>query len=188
ALLAAAPGRAAGPPPGPDDAHDLLVLHPKRPYRVRFHLRVGGQSFQVPWARQVGTLFRHLDVAGDGLLSAKERAVAPGREQWRQRSAGLARLDPEAAPDLRAVAGGKKAATLDDLRAYYAPSAGGPLRVTGGWRYRSGDPFSARLFALLDKNKDGKLSKEELLDAPRLLGQLDRDGDEVVSMGELMGL
>src|SRR5262249_61452619 len=110
ALLAAAPGRAAGPPPGPDDAHDLLVLHPKRPYRVRFHLRVGGQSFQVPWARQVGTLFRYLDVDGDGLLSAKELAVAPGREQWRQLSAGVGRARPRGAPGPPPGAGGQRAA------------------------------------------------------------------------------
>jgi Ca2+-binding EF-hand superfamily protein len=187
ALLAATPGRAAGPPPVPDDGHDLVVLHPKRPYRLRFHLRLGHQSFQVPWGRQVGTLFHHLDLDGDGVLSAKELALAPGREQWRQLSVGLGRVDPEAAPTLRAVAGSKKAATADDLRAYYGPSGGGPLRVTGAWRFRAGDPIAARLFTYLDKNKDGKLSKAELLDAPRLMKQLDRDEDEVVSAGELLG-
>src|SRR5262249_36552215 len=108
ALLPSAPANAVGPPPV-DDAHDLVVLHPQRPYRLRFHLRIHGQSFQAPWQRQVATLFRYLDTDGDGRLSAKELAAAPGREQWRQLAAGVGRVDPGPGPSLQEVAGNRKA-------------------------------------------------------------------------------
>jgi len=121
----------AGPPAEADDSHDLLILHPSRVFRVRLHLRVDGQPFLAPWARQVGRLFRHLDADGDGLISPREAALAPGREQWLQMSAGDPTIDPEPAPPLAALARGKKSATLADVAAFYAGGAAGPLRAGG---------------------------------------------------------
>ena len=42
------------------------------------------------------------------------------------------------------------------------------------------------LFALLDRDGDGKLSKNELARGPRLLGRFDRDGDGFLSRRELV--
>src|SRR4051794_37211633 len=103
---------AAAPPAEQDDAHDLVVLHPKRPVRLRLHLRSGGRPFLAGWSQQVARLFRHLDADGDGRLSAAELGRAPGREQWLHITSGERVIDPEAAPSLAEVAGGKAYATV----------------------------------------------------------------------------
>src|SRR5262245_12390122 len=91
---------AAAAPAEPDDRHDLILLHPKRPYRLRLHLRDDGGSFLVGWNRQIARLFRHLDRDGDGRLSAAELALAPAREQWLSLTSGEGGIDPEPAPTM----------------------------------------------------------------------------------------
>jgi Ca2+-binding EF-hand superfamily protein len=191
-LLAAAapPGPAPGaaPPAAADgDAHELVLLHGKRPYRVRFHLRMGGHSFQAGWNRQMARLFAYLDADGDGRLSPAEASHAPSLAQWRQLSAGEALLDPDAAPDFARLAGGKKSATLADLQTYYAASTAGPLHASYSWPLSAADPLSDALWRRLDRNKDGRLSKAELLAARRVLEALDLDDDDMISQSELMG-
>ncbi len=107
ALLPAAapPGR---PDPALEDAHDLVVLHRSRPYRVRFHLRLAGRSYQADWNQQVAHVFRFLDANGDGVLSKAEASRAPSREQWQQLTAGAAQLDPDACPAFAELAAGNR--------------------------------------------------------------------------------
>ena len=64
------------------DSHDLVLLHPARPWRVRLHLQMGNRSFQADWHAQIALLFRYLDTNGDGVLSMAEAKRAPSREQW----------------------------------------------------------------------------------------------------------
>ena len=49
-----------------------------------------------------------------------------------------------------------------------------------------GDNLTQTLFRLLDKNKDGKLSKEELAVAEKVLMAVDADEDEMVTVDELL--
>jgi hypothetical protein len=51
----------------------------------------------------------------------------------------------------------------------------------------SADAINEKLFALLDANKDGKLSRSELARASTALHKLDIDDDEMVSAQELSG-
>jgi Ca2+-binding EF-hand superfamily protein len=187
ATLAAYP---AGPPgrpePGAEDAHDLVVLHPSRPYRIRLHLRVGGAPYYIDWNRQVAHLFRFLDADGNGVLSKAEVALAPSREQWQQLTSGVTRLDPDAAPDFTELARGKSTATKADLQDYYASSHAGPLQMRWGARPPAADPVSEALFKHLDTDGDGKLSRAELEAAPRVLNRLDANEDEMISAGEIM--
>src|SRR5207237_8031649 len=48
------------------------------------------------------------------------------------------------------------------------------------------DQLNDALFALLDTNKDGKLSREELAAAEKLLLTVDTDEDEMVTVEELL--
>jgi Ca2+-binding EF-hand superfamily protein len=61
------------------------------------------------------------------------------------------------------------------------------LAYLAGGRPEPGiDAVSAAIFALLDKNKDGKLSRDELTAATAVLLPLDEDEDEIVTTRELV--
>ncbi|HEV3256796.1 MAG TPA: EF-hand domain-containing protein, partial [Gemmataceae bacterium] len=94
----------------------------------------------------------------------------------------------------------------EELMAYYRKNGGAPFQVQGvqtadprllrlqpqvasmpgGQAPASSDALNEALFKLLDTNKDGKLSKEELAAAPEILAKLDEDDDEMVTAQELL--
>src|SRR5262249_41807128 len=92
--------------------------------------------------------------------------------------------------------------TLEELDAYYRKQGVGPLLVQSGQQFRQvldaggnrrvlpqaapADVLTDILFNLLDTNKDGKLSKEELQAAEKTLRKFDSDDDELVSANELL--
>src|SRR5947209_7924576 len=75
--------------------------------------------------------------------------------------------------------------TLEAFRAYYRRSPAGALQVRWAWQPAPRDPLTDALFKHLDRDRDGKLSREELLAAPAVLNRLDLDGDEMVTPTEL---
>jgi Ca2+-binding EF-hand superfamily protein len=190
-LAAGLPAVAPPAPAGrllPGDAHDLVVLHPARPYRLRLHLRVGTKPYHADWADQMATLFAHLDTDGNGVLSRAEASRAPSRDQWLQMTRGERHLEPDAAPDFAALAGDRGKVDLEQLSAYYRDSSAGPLQMSWGARPAEGnDALSDALWRQLDTNRDGKLARAELEAAPQVLGKLDLNEDEMVSQSELMG-
>ncbi|MBY0229428.1 MAG: hypothetical protein K2W96_09130, partial [Gemmataceae bacterium] len=179
----------AAPPPALDDSHDLVVLHPSRPYLLRLKVRVDGEPFPAPWIRQVGALFRHLDRDGDGKLSPLEAALAPSREQWRQIIAGERVIDPDPAPPFAGLARGKRFATADDLASWYGSDEAGPLRARWQAQPDSLDVLSDRLWELLRPEGEPwrKLTLPLAKAAPKLLDKLDRDEDEMLSPREILG-
>src|SRR5262245_60456925 len=116
-LPAAAPPR-TDPRVIPGDAHDLALLHPSRPYRIRLHLQPEGRSFLVRWRAQVKALFAHLDADGDGKIDRTEARAMPSRTQWAQMLRGARDLEPDAAPDFAEVAAGAKEVGWDQFVAY----------------------------------------------------------------------
>lgn len=168
------------------DAQDLLLLLDDRPYLIRLHLRIDGRSFHESWEGTIGQLFRYLDADGDGALSKKEAALAPSVTQWLQLMNGVP-VEPDAAPDFAALAGGEKEtkATRQRFIDYYLRSPAGALQIEYGWRPSSEDKPGDALFRQLDADKDGVLSRAELRNASAALRPLDGDGDEIIHVTEL---
>jgi Ca2+-binding EF-hand superfamily protein len=92
--------------------------------------------------------------------------------------------------------------TLDELKAYYSREGAAPFQfhmqlgppplqpgmnpLNQPPRPPSSEAVSDALFAALDTNKDGKLSKEELLVADRVLLQLDLNDNELITVRALI--
>jgi Ca2+-binding EF-hand superfamily protein len=172
--------------PVPGDAQDLVLFLDSRPYLIRLHLQVNGQSFRGNWDESIAHLFRYLDADGDGVLSKKEACLAPSKTQWVQLMTGVV-VEPDAAPELAELAGDAKARNVDlaHFSRYYRHSGGGALQIEWGWRQANQDALSDNLFQHLDKDKNGRLSRAELSAAEPALHPLDVNGDDIISASEL---
>jgi Ca2+-binding EF-hand superfamily protein len=195
AALAVLPAPAAAPAPAAvedDDAQDLVFFSDTRPVLIRLHVRVDGKPYGAAWEAYVHELFNYLDRNGDGVLSKAEAARAySGRQFQAMRQGGYA----------VGIGGGATYATFGELdtdedeevtyeefRAYYRRSGAGGLQIYPlAGRAATADPLTDRLFRLLDTNKDGKLSKDELDAAEKVLRPFDEDDNELVSANELLG-
>jgi len=207
ATLLAAPGAAPRDPAvaaPTSDVQDLVYLGGPRPLLVRLHIQIDGKPIAAAWDAYLDALFAYLDRNGDGVLSQEEAAHAPRAEFLRQvfqrdwqalardqllRPVGLVFSQPNtvAFADLQPVDG---KVTRAQLAAYYRRALGpsGPCPVTMLFDRHAGaraGEVSDLLFQVLDRNKDGKLSQEELAMAGAALRQFDINDDDAVSMEEL---
>ncbi len=193
-LLVAAPINAADTPTpvavADDDVHDLVFMSDARPIRIRLHVRIDGKSYGEPFDRYLAELYDYLDRDRDGVLSRDEADRAPSGAQLLQMRqngytsgiggggtfATFSELDEDSDEEV----------TLEEFRAYYhrtSPALQLVVNPTG--RVSTTDALTETLFRLLDKNRDGKLSKETLAQAEKILRAYDANDDELVSAAEL---
>jgi Ca2+-binding EF-hand superfamily protein len=190
-----------------DDVQDLVFLGEARPVYLRLHVRVDGKSVGAAWDAFVKQLFKHLDVNGDGFLSKDEAEGVPTVDQILSGLpvSGLGALGGfGGAPshpsfdDLDADKDGK--VSLAELSTFYRKQGFLPVQfqhdtkepnpimmaIGGGGGEPTVGAISDSIFKLLDTNKDGKLSREELAAAADVLLKLDENDDEMIVPRELV--
>jgi Ca2+-binding EF-hand superfamily protein len=208
--------RGADKPPKADsqgDIQDVVFLAEARPLLIRLHVRLDGKPVSAAWDDFIKYLFAYLDVNGDGFLDKDEVERVPSAAQVS--SGGLARalggrgrgrgrpVGGAGGPTLEALDADKDGkVTLAELAACYRKNGLAPFHVQtaaaqsnplgglallgGGRATPTVEAVSKAAFSLLDTNKDGKLSKEELAAAPSVLLRLDEDEDEMVTAAEMV--
>jgi Ca2+-binding EF-hand superfamily protein len=192
---------------------DFVFLGESRPVLIRLYVRADAKPLQAAWDDCIDYLYRYLDVNGDGVLSKDEAERAPTVDQLtsgglgRGIGGGGGRRPGPAAPSGPTMAdldtNGDGNVSRAELAAYYRKKGfvpfhfkftgnqqnplGAAAAFLGGPRAEpSVDAVSKAIFNLLDANKDGKLSKEELAAAPTVLLKLDEDEDEIITTQELV--
>eukprot|EP00913_Durusdinium_trenchii_P008990 g8456.t1 len=182
-----------------DDRQDILYLGQDRIIVMRFHVRVDGKSYIAVWNAYINDLFKQLDTNGDKALTGKEINGIPSVVELSRlgirtnRSNRLPTVNRNSA-DVRPRDG---KVTRDELAEYLKRAGAQPFSVTitqpnrNNRRMRLGvggtaASAGAKLFQLLDRNQDGKLSKAELQSASESLKKYDLDEDETISSAELL--
>ncbi len=199
ALLLLTPALDAAAAPGESDGHKIVYLGDRGPILIELHLHIDGKPLRAAHEALMRKLFDYLDRDGDGVLSASEAAAVPSATVLSNPLLLARGRLPGVQQRIRAGADGN--VTRAALAAYYRQAGLPPLKISGGpvqpnqfvlVRGAGGEDATAekltdRLFALLDTDKDGKLSRKELEAAPDILGKLDVDEDEMLTTAEVMG-
>jgi Ca2+-binding EF-hand superfamily protein len=182
---------ADGPAEKADDSQDVLYLGEGRPALLRLHLQVQGKPVFAAWEAWMRKLFAFLDRNGTGTLERLEAAKAPNAAQLLQFLQGdiatiPGRVFNPSVPFEQLDANRDGKVEFDEFADYYKANGSGPVRVaTPGVNAGGQDNLTNIVFGILDADKDGRLSADEVANAERLFLPYDTDDDEQVSFGEL---
>jgi Ca2+-binding EF-hand superfamily protein len=169
---------------------EVIFFTEQRPVRVRLHVKVAGKSLVAEWKGQMRKLFDFFDRDGDGVLNPYEAEYVFSNRGVQQMIA-LGNAMPGFTDPSRSLADfdkdGDGKISFDEFLAYYNTSAEKLVSLRPNpFRDAYAETNTEELFKLLDANKDGKLSKEELAGAELLLRSRDLDEDECLSATELV--
>jgi Ca2+-binding EF-hand superfamily protein len=198
-LLGLSASTAAPATDSPRDVQDVVYLGDKGPVMIRLHVRIDGKPLLDVWEEFLDKFFASVDADGDGVLSKSEAERMPSLAMLSGNAGGLVVQQPNLAQAIDKNQDGK--ITRDEFKDWLRRNGATPFQFRTGNNQPgqlvfvsngmpqplSPDALNDKLFSLLDTNKDGKLSREELAKAPAILGKFDLDDDETVSTQELSG-
>jgi Ca2+-binding EF-hand superfamily protein len=175
--------RPAEPPA--DDRLDIVCMSGPRPVLLQAVVRPG---MSARWASYLRELYAFLDRDGDGKLSEAEFRRAPSPAQvLEMRAAGLyPRLGEPGADFAAADSNRDGSVSFEEMAAYYRDGGVGPVQVIVQPASSKGAALSAELFRCLDRDGDGRLSRDELRRAAESLRHLDTNDDEWLTTEEIL--
>jgi Ca2+-binding EF-hand superfamily protein len=175
---------------GKGDQLDFVYLASDRPVLLRVHLRMGDKVYDAAWHEFLDRFFKYLDRNNDGFLTGTEVNRVPNSNYltntlngsigypFQGQNAPLAQLDTNK--------DGK--VSRDEFKDYYRRMGFTALSFSfNTYQANFADQQNKTFWKLLDKDGDGKLTKEELAAAPGLLKKLDANEDEMLSAAEVNG-
>jgi Ca2+-binding EF-hand superfamily protein len=189
------------------DAQDFVFLGDTRPVLVRLRLFNEGKPHQEAWEEFIGFLLKYADKDNDGVLAKEEvdRLPPPSFLFGGNYFGGFAPRRPGGASMMEQLDTNKDdKVSLEELGEFYRKNGGAPFQLSfsqGQSAIRGGalvidgrrpnaqpsaDLLNEKIFTLLDTDKDGKLSKEEMAAASVRLLKLDADDDELVAVAEVL--
>jgi Ca2+-binding EF-hand superfamily protein len=188
-LLGATPAHALSPLPASANAvQDFVFLGDTRPVLVRLQVQIDGQPFEAAWTDFMRQWFDYFDVNGDGLLSKAEVERAPQPQIlyfMAQGSIGGFGGQNNTLKFDQVTKSKNGTVSRQEFADYYRKNGFGPVQFAHGPDMGTSDRLTDALFLHLDKDKDGKLSKEEVAVAAAALHKLDLDEDEMITAAEL---
>jgi len=169
------------------EGHDFLLPTADGPVRLRLHLLVDGQPAAAVRERYLDNLFADLDRDGDGILSGAEAGRAPSLAFLGAfLSGGVPEAKDNVAPFAELDADGDGRVSRGEFDAYYRRAGLDRVRLAVLPPDPQADAVTDVLFALLDRNGDGALSREELRRAGESLRAADFNRDELVTRDGLL--
>jgi Ca2+-binding EF-hand superfamily protein len=162
---------AADSPQSTNDSHRVVLLASSGPLLLDVRVQTGSQSIGQVRASFCESLFARLDADKSGKLEESEQSQVP---TFRRSGGGAGE------PVQKFLEGG--ALTLDGLRKYIDGQLGPEFAVE--IKAPRLDQ-SVRLIDVLDRDGDGILSVDEVVNSGKLLARYDLDDDESLSVSEL---
>lgn len=176
------------PPASPiRDTIDAIFFAKDRPIRVQIHVTVDDVAVDLVWRNHLKTLFAAFDRDRDGYLNRFEIEHIYSAAGMATLIGGNAHRNLSQPPTLEELdRDGDNRVSFDEF-AYYYREAAEDLVLPRSISIDSAPnrKMTEQLFAALDLNKDGKLSKSEVRDAEKILLSLDQNEDECLSPNEL---
>jgi Ca2+-binding EF-hand superfamily protein len=187
ATLLPVQGETQGKADADEGRQNLVFFGDVRPVLIRFQIQIDGRPYEWAYRSLMREILKSADEDKDGVLDRDEVKRLPPVQALMLNNLFVREMG--GTPDFnrldRDPRDGK--VTAKELASYYTELGLPPFQFQpAGPTSMIADQLNDRLFELLDKNRDGKLSRAELADSPAALLKLDLNEDEVVSLEELL--
>ena len=159
------------------DYQDVVLFAPEHPVFLRLRLSVDGRNLHQFRQQYIEGLFQSLDKNDNGWLDEPEAEKIPvlGEFEYRTKTPHERWLQIDTNPTDQRV-------STTELAAYVGTQMGSPFLITARQLRAS---RTIRMFSRLDRNSDGKLTRQEMQAIGVTLSEFDIDDDETVSVAEL---